>query len=623
MEGGFYSPLAILGDMPAPLVPATLALAPDGTPYSTLFEDVYHSTEGGPAQARHVFLGGNGLPDRWQGRERFTILETGFGLGLNFLATWSAWKADPRRPAKLHFVSVEKHPFAAADLAAVHARHPEFEALSHELLSHWPLLVPGMHRLELEQGRVVLTLYFADIEVALPQLRVAADALYLDGFSPAKNPAMWAPPLFKSLAKLAAEGATVATYTVASAVREALASAGFAVEKRAGFAKKRDMLCGRYARHGVVAATPSRRALVIGAGLAGSAACERLASRGWEVLLLERRDSPAQEASGNHAGAFHPIVTRDDSLLARLTRAAFLYSLRHWKTLEGVEWSRCGVLQMPRTGEEAHAQAIALETLGFPPGYVRHVSREEASRLAGTEVAEGGLWFPESGWMQPQTLARALINKSGVERRFGVEVHSLERGARGWVALDDSRHVLAEAPVVILANALEAAVLCPMEHLDLRRVRGQVSYLPAERFPTIGAVLLRGGMVVPPVGGIAVAGASFDIDDPDAVPRIDSHAGNLDRLERILPGAGRAFSPEALEGRVGFRAVARDRLPVVGPLPGHEGVLGAFAYGSRGILWCSLMAELVASQLESEPWPMEAQLAAAVGPARFQRRAAR
>ena len=177
--------------------------------------------------------------------------------------------------------------------------------------------------------------------------------------------------------------------------------------------------------------------------------------------------------------------------------------------------------------------------------------------------------------------------------------------------------------MVILANAADAIRLAPPIGVELRSVRGQVSYLPAEKFPSLRAVLLRGGMVIPPVRGQAMAGASFDIDDPDPSPRADSHAGNLERLARILPGAEAGFDPSDLEGRVGFRAVAPDRLPLVGTLPGFDGLHGAFAYGSRGILWCSLMAELLASRLEGEPLPIEARLADAVAPERFRLRAER
>ena len=232
--------------MPQPLVPARLAFRGDA-PFSQAFEDVYHSADGGLAQARHVFLGGNGLPTRWAGRERFVVFETGFGLGLNFLATWRAWREDPSRCGRLHYVAVEKHPFTLEDLRTLHQRLPELEKEAGELHSIWPLLVPGGHRAQLDDGRVVLTLFFSDISVTR-DLRLNADAFYLDGFAPAKNPEMWSPQLFRALSRLAAPGATAATWSVAAPVREALERVGFRTEKRPGFGSKREMLCASYTK---------------------------------------------------------------------------------------------------------------------------------------------------------------------------------------------------------------------------------------------------------------------------------------------------------------------------------------------------------------------------------------
>ncbi len=229
-----------------PLEPACLTLDADGTPFSQTYGDVYHSAAGGQAQARHVFLAGNELPERWQGRARFVILETGFGLGLNCLATWLAWRNDLRRCAELHFVSLEKHPFRVDDLALAQQAWPEFHEIADELRRHWPPLRAGTHRLALEGGRLILTLVFGDAVETLPELDMAVDAFYLDGFSPARNPGLWSPELCRSLARLAAPGATLATWSVAGKVRRALSGAGFEVAKRPGFAGKRQMLAGRY-----------------------------------------------------------------------------------------------------------------------------------------------------------------------------------------------------------------------------------------------------------------------------------------------------------------------------------------------------------------------------------------
>jgi tRNA 5-methylaminomethyl-2-thiouridine biosynthesis bifunctional protein len=227
------------------LVSARLSLAPDGTPFSLIYGDIYHSAAGGHAQARHVFLAGNELPDRWRDRDSFVILETGFGLGLNFLATWLAWRDDPRRCRTLRFVSFEKHPFAAEDLAIAHAAWPEFTELSALLRARWPAPVAGQHRIELDDGKLVLQLILGDALEALPRLDDAIDVFYLDGFSPARNPDLWSPLVCRNLARLAKPGATLATWSVAGRVRRALSEAGFAVEKRPGFAGKRQMLTGR------------------------------------------------------------------------------------------------------------------------------------------------------------------------------------------------------------------------------------------------------------------------------------------------------------------------------------------------------------------------------------------
>ena len=237
--------------------------------------------------------------------------------------------------------------------------------------------------------------------------------------------------------------------------------------------------------------------------------------------------------------------------------------------------------------------------------------------MSAAEVAMGGLWFPHAGWARPVSLVRALLARADVKTFFGAEVAALEQGTAGWIARDATGRAIAEAPVVVLANASDATRLAPVANVELRMVRGQVSYLPAGQFPAIASVLLRGGMVIPPVEGVAVAGASYDIGNDDPNVQSGSHAGNLDRLARILPGAEVPFDPHSLQGRVGFRAVTPDRLPLVGPVPGMDGVNGAFAYASRGILWCSLMAELLASRLEEEPLPLESCLADAVDPRRY------
>jgi tRNA 5-methylaminomethyl-2-thiouridine biosynthesis bifunctional protein len=627
-----------------PLVPAEPAAAGDGTPYSALYDDVYHAAHGGLEQSRHVFLNGNDLPARWQRTESFVILEAGFGLGLNFLATWQAWR-ESATGGRLHFVSVEKHPFRRDDLARLHAAHPEVAAMSAELLRQWPPLAPGFHRLHFDEGRITLTLLLGDAQVLLPQLVAGVDAVFLDGFSPAKNPDMWSPALLASVTRLCRPGASLSTWSVTGELRHALEAGGWQLQRRPGFATKREMLIGSLpaAAYPAPAIASPRHAIVIGAGLAGTAVSERLAGRGWQVELFERHAAPAQEASGNPAGILLPHMAKDDALAARLSRACFLYALRRLNELPGVRWSPCGVLQVARDAAHEGLQRDTVRELRLAPEFAAFLEQNAATALIGHDLAHGGWWFPGGGWVSPGSVCTALLAAGGdrVQAHFGTEVASLRQTAEGWQVFDAGGRLLASAPHVILANAHAASTLLP-QALPLTPIRGQVSYLPTslhERLSFLRHVVCRSGYLTPPAAGTVCFGASFDSGDTCMELRVADHEGNLQRLDELLPGAVQGIEASQLDGRVGLRSAAPDRLPMVGTLPDTEALTGNAAtldtlprraglhallgLSARGMVWAPLAAELLASRINGEPLPVERDLARAIDPARFHLRAVR
>ena len=624
--------------------PASLAFAEDGTPFSTRYGDIYHSTAGGIGQAGHVFLRGNGLPGRWTGQDSFTILETGFGTGLNFLVSWRAWRDCADRPRRLHFISAEKHPFQHGDLMKLHQRWPEFASLSAELLQQWPVLTPGFHRLELDAGRVILTLLFGDAALTLPNLLARVDAFFLDGFNPAANPDLWSPQIFKTLAKLAMPSATLATWTVAGQIRHGLREAGFVPNKQPGFGPKREMLVAHYAppdyRRGEPTTTPpaERTALVIGAGLAGTACCERLAARGWQVTLLERHAQPAQEASGNLAGIAMPLVSRDDNIPSRLSRAAFLHSVRLWRNMDdsGYDFphSECGVAQLARDSSHAIRQAQLVEEMGYPNEFIRFADQNALSTLTGTPVTQGGWLFPMGGWVNPPGLCQAYLDRAGdrVTPIFDRAVQELKPDERHWLALDSSGYTIARAAHVILATGTAASAIYPDFNPPMQRIRGQVTLVPAGVLPKTKLALCREGYLTPAYGGWQCLGASYDQEEgTEAQPMLDIE--NWQRLQRLLAGLPDVLPVSDIQNRIGFRAVAPDRLPLVGDIadlnastisttqPGQLnrvfGLHSALGYASRGLVWSGLMAELLVSRLEGECLPIEADLANAVDPGRF------
>jgi tRNA 5-methylaminomethyl-2-thiouridine biosynthesis bifunctional protein len=632
--------------------PAALAFDSAGTPYSPVYGDVYHSAQSGPAQAQHVFLGGNDLPRGWAHARVFTILETGFGLGLNFLATWRQWRDDPARCARLHYVSIEKHPFERAALEQLHARYPEFAPLARQLQAAWPPLVGGTHRLHFEHERLTLTLAFADVAEAVPRLRLRADAIYLDGFAPRLNQDMWSPRLLQRLARLACPGATIATYSSAALVRDGLQAAGFAVEKCAGFGRKRDMLRGSYAprRPQPAASAPgSRHAIVIGAGIAGAAVSERLARRGWNIDLIESRALPATQAPARYAGVFHPHISSDDCILSRATRNAYLYALRHWLALaqsgQTLSWARCGVLQLLGAAEQKERMIAAIAAQGFPAEFARYLERDAAEALAGCALAGGGCWFPAGGWMRPMSLVAAQFAAAGpaLHAHFGLRVERIARSGELWQALAADGRLIAAAPLLVLANSNDMTRLAPVAQA-LQQIRGQVSYVPAASLEAPRIVLAGAGYVLPAFDGMVVSGSTYDRGNDDPEPQLQGHEANLARLAQLLPRAQLAADAAQLEGAVGFRCAAPDHLPLVGALPDVAAAVGrklslggvqladlprraglycATAYASRGLVWAALAGEMLASQIENEPLPLEGDLADALDPGRFVLRRAR
>lgn len=667
------------GCAPSPgpwLDPADLTLDARGHPSSRRYGDVYASRAGAAGQAREVFLRGCGLLDAvpaWSGRERFTVVETGFGLGINFLATWAAWRADPQRCARLHYVAFELHPVRAADLVA-HAP-AQLRDLAARLAAQWPLPLRGLHRIDLDDG-VCLLLAFGDAGTLAPRLQLAADAIYLDGFSPSRNPQMWRPELLRALAALTRPGARAATYSVARVVRDGLAQAGFDVTVAPGWGGKRQRLQAVFAprwpraRHRLPEPWPAdraRRAIVIGAGIAGAACTRMLASRGWSVEVLEAGAHPAGVGSAMPAGLAHVQLSADDNVLSRLTRAG-MEALRRAAPPGRPDLVRFGGVLM--TAEDA-AQAMRLEgwreTLRLPPQTAQWLDARTAAQALGVGDAGAG-WLVDGAVVANAPLCLHWLQSSAdIRLRCDVAAARIERDGDEWRVRDADGRTLARAPQVVLANAataptlLAASGLLPAaDWMPLRTLRGQAQALPASRWPALRG--LRGGWMgrgyalpIPEAatralreaGGIAEAdwlllGATYETVDAPLAPAA-AWERNRDGVAALAAGgATPSGCPDSaatpwLRNAVGTRAAAPDRLPYCGPvpdlraalaepsrwagrrlheLPRHPGLAVCAGMGSRGLTLAALVAECVVAQIEGEPLPIETDLADCLDPAR-------
>ncbi len=667
----------------AQVIPAKRAFHINGTPYSPLFNDIYHSAQGAFEQAQHVFIQGNDLTRRWMhhSSRSFVIVETGFGLGVNFLATWMAWKQASHSNTRLHFVSIEKHPFTQSDLyeLLLSISPSSLRPLIEDLCSQWPVLTPGLHRLEFDKGQVVLTLCLGDVRAILPQLQLQADAFYLDGFSPDKNPDMWEPEVGRAIARLAVKGATLATYTVASKVRKTLTQAGFEVHQVPGFNTKRTMLVGQFVprwqkpRHSSIKlpsyAHSERHALVIGAGIAGCAITHTLSQRGWEISLLDQCKHAAQQTSSISLGLFHPAITQDNSLFARTTRAGFLFALQHFKKLSAAStsgneiWRATGLIKIAKNEEEANRLHTLAQQFAYPENFAIPVSAQKASELAGTTIPRGGWYFPEAGWVNPSSLCLEQLTQAGpnLKTYFEKQVAQLIWHSNRWHALDETGCVIAHAPIAILASAQGTSSLLKGLNTHLpptQNIRGQISTLACPPWHHLNLPIIGDGYITPLPNSEGLCkelliGASYDRENSNTQPDLSSYHSNLAHLAELLPDFMHSKSNETdqskalqntahdarlLHEQVGFRCASVDRLPLLGAIfqqvawhptqasnagahltdfPRFPGLLGAWAYGSRGLIWATLAAELIASQLEGEPLPIERSITSAFDPARF------
>ena len=607
------------------------------SPCSPRFGDHCHSELGGQEQACEVFLKGCGLPEAWANQPQWCILETGFGLGLNFLVTWAAWQAAPLRPRLLHFVSLEAFPASADDVLRSARAYPALfhlaEQLQHQL---WGLL-PGVHRLVFEDGQVLLTLHIGDAKALLREAAFEADSVFLDGFSPQRNPDIWDVPTFKAVARCCRRGTRIATWTIARSVRDALVQCGFIVKKVPGVPPKRDNLQGQYqpawepkkSRPAPVR-TQAARCIVIGSGLAGAAVAASLARRGWQVTVLDAASTPAAGASGLLAGVLAPHVSPDDSLLSRLSRSGIRAMLQQADSLleSGLDWRPTGVLehcvehsrQLPaawRTGE-ALADAAGDWTGLASPEQLAH---------CGLPPHTPALWHARAGWIKPASVVRAWLATTGVAWRGNAAVSQLVRQADGWQARDDAGRELASAELVVVAAGHASRLLAEsaglLHPLALQAVRGQASWglhapgtekaMPV--FPVNGH-----GSLVPAValaeGRAWVTGSSFERDNTRTELRPEDEQHNFSKLEALLPAAAQALAPQFKDGQArgwaGIRCATPSRLPSLGPLDGLTDAWVCSGMGSRGLTFAALCGELLAARLHGEPLPLEQRQADAL-----------
>lgn len=567
-----------------------LVWAEDGSPRSGRFGDVYFSKDDGLAETRAVFLDGCGLPDAWADRADFTVAELGFGTGLNIVALLDLWRRTRPQNGRLHIFSIEGFPLTRGEAARALSAWPELAETANALLAVWPEGTPGFHRLDLPQWKACIDLAVGDAQWALEQWSGAAEAWFLDGFSPALNPGMWSPGIMALITARSAPGARVATFTVAGAVRRGLAEHGFIVEKKPGHGRKRERL-EAYLPSPPPVARPQRHVAVVGAGIAGTSVARALIAGGARVTVIEA-ERPGAGGSGFPAALVTPRLDAGDALIAGFHAQALERARHLYRALPDAVIAE-GVLQLEQAPRDAtRFDKVAAQDL-WPAGAMTRLDAAACADHLGEPVQSGGLMMRGAMALRPSAVLEPWL--AGADR-LTARVETLQPEDEGWALLDADGALLARADAVVLTAGWGTAALAL--DLPLAPVAGQADWVEG---PTTAPVAW-GGYAVPTGTGL-LFGATHDRGQVDLSTTAEASDRNLATLAAALPELAAHIDVSTVQTRKAVRATTPDRLPVAGPLA-PPGLYALTGLGSRGFCVAPLLGEHLASIILQQPSPL-------------------
>ncbi len=619
-------------------------------PLSSEFGDVYFSKTDGLAESRHVFIDGNDLATRLanlRNFERFVIGEIGFGTGLNILAIWQLWQQiRPDNHSHLHIITTEKFPLSKTDLEQALSVWTELAGLSQQLIDNYPPPLAGCHRLNWFDERLTIDLWLGDATSSLSQVtgEGKVDAWLLDGFAPSCNQELWSADLLAQIARLSKNHTTLATFSVASAVKQGLKHHGFTLAKRKGFGKKREMLtasfqpkltsanfCKLYFRYNkkikpffvtlpFTASFESRRrqrrkannvkgfelpnfsaitkplsVAVIGAGVAGLSSAYALAARGHSVTIFDKAQ-PLAGASGNIRGFLAPKLTSLKRLETNLHAIGYLASCRFYPYLT----AQTGIKILQTTGcldLLSHNRLQLDEVKDFPIEFARLLTAEQAKAKVGYEVGQA-IFLPNAGLITTANFANAVLCHPNIS----FQTEKLTYFQQAYFQQDSDQVLLTFTERqqffdhVILCMALDTCDFLPTIK-RFNHSRGQVTWFAVDEHDKaqLPKLPLKYGSYYASFDENSkrhvMLGASFVRDTLDTTPAVADHQMNVADLADAVPDLVNntdIFTVEKniphWQGRASIRSQTVDYLPLVGQVwqAGYENKSRVWTFSALG-----------------------------------------
>ena len=619
-------------------------------PLSSEFGDVYFSKTDGLAESRHVFIDGNDLATRLanlRNFERFVIGEIGFGTGLNILAIWQLWQQiRPDNHSHLHIITTEKFPLSKTDLEQALSVWTELAGLSQQLIDNYPPPLAGCHRLNWFDERLTIDLWLGDATSSLSQVtgEGKVDAWLLDGFAPSCNQELWSADLLAQIARLSKNHTTLATFSVASAVKQGLKHHGFTLAKRKGFGKKREMLtasfqpkltsanfCKLYFRYNkkikpffvtlpFTASFESRRrqrrkannvkgfelpnfsaitkplsVAVIGAGVAGLSSAYALAARGHKVTIFDKAQ-PLAGASGNIRGFLAPKLTSLKRLETNLHAIGYLASCRFYPYLT----AQTGIKILQTTGcldLLSHNRLQLDEVKDFPIEFARLLTAEQAKAKVGYEVGQA-IFLPNAGLITTANFANAVLCHPNIS----FQTEELTYFQQAYFQQDSDQVLLTFTEHqqffdhVLLCMALDTCDFLPAVK-RFNHSRGQVTWFAVDEHDKaqLPKLPLKYGSYYASFNENSkrhvMLGASFVRDTLDTAPAVADHQMNVADLADAVPdwvNNTDMFTVEKnlphWQGRASIRSQTVDYLPLVGQVwqAGYENKSRVWTFSALG-----------------------------------------
>tara|TARA_R110000803_G_scaffold110737_1_gene179185 strand:+ start:6565 stop:8580 length:2016 start_codon:yes stop_codon:yes gene_type:complete len=649
----------------------------DGSPYSHQFNDIYFDTNQGTSQSECVFIDGNNISARLAKHpEDFVIAETGFGTGLNFLLTLAVFHrlkqcqnqhdTGNSTTSKLHFISVEKYPLSKVQLTQSLKALPQLTFFSQQLIEQYPETPANNITLSFLDGSVTLQLIFDDATQGLaslnskekPHNQALVDAWFLDGFSPEKNPEMWHAGLFQQVARLSKEQATLTTFTVAGKVRRQLIAVGFRVEKRQAVGKKNELLSAVFQQNPNSGKGYQQRAIIakpqhvsiIGGGIASACAAYALTKSGVKVTVYCQDFSVAQGASSNNIGAIYPLIHQQADDISLFYQRAFEQAVDYYKAIQeqgfNFDHDWCGLLEISyKPALELRQQHIANSAV-WPKSLVKSIDKVQASHHASIRLNNGGLFFPQAGWVAPAQLVKQIFKAAESSNRLRIEtgckVDKISQQSDGkWLLHSSKKDYLTD--VLIYCGGAQGIPLNMIKQLPLTSVRGQVSSMASnEKIAKLSTVICHKGYLTPANNNLHCIGATFKKNSFDSDSKPEEDQFNLDMIEKCLPGLTQWQNSDVISSKARLRCMTPDHMPMVGAMPDIEAHKAQYQHlskdkrwrynqqapmiknlymmtglGARGLCTAPLLADVLTADICGTPYPLDNEQLFNLAPNRF------